>query len=627
MPIGIELLAPARNADTALHAIACGADAVYIAGPSHGARAAAANSVADVTRVVASAHRFGVKVYVTLNTIVFDHEISTVEQLIRDLYRAGVDALIIQDLGILRMNIPPIRLHASTQCDIRTPEKARFLADAGMSQLVLARELTIREMERIHETVPATPLEAFIHGALCVSYSGNCQAGYALARRSANRGECPQICRLPFTLIDGNGRTVMRDKHLLSLRDLNRSAHLLQMIEAGITSFKIEGRLKDDTYVMNVTAAYRRMLDDIIAAHPDRYSRTSAGHSAISFVPSLERAFNRGFTSYFTSGVRPAKKMASPDTPKFVGPIVATVTAASGCRITVNASVPLANGDGLCYFDSSNKLRGLRVNRVDGAVIHLAAPADIPRGTALMRNFDKRFADTMSTATAIRKLCATIELRTFPHGIVMTMTDELGNRVSATLRGEFDTARTPQEATRRKIVTKLGDTPFESDEIIDTLGDIFVPAAQLTSLRRHTAELLEAAGRVRYRFEYRTTEAKSAFSPGELTYHDNVANHLAAEFYADLGAVVGQRALETSETLPAGLTTVMTSRYCLRRELGACLHPRSADGPQRRIPEPLTLVNYPSESGSRPIKLYPEFDCRQCRMTISIKAPGQSPRQ
>lgn len=343
----LELLAPARNADTAISAILAGADAVYMGASSHGARKDAANSIDDIRRVTDFAHQFNAKVYATVNTIIYDRELRDVERLITDLYHSGTDALIVQDMGILRMDIPPIELHASTQCDIRSVEKARFLAEVGFTRLVLPRELSLREIEEIHSAVPDTELEAFIHGALCVSYSGDCRASFMTGGRSANRGECAQICRLPYTLTDSRGRKFMEDKHLLSLRDLNRSDSLGAMADAGVCSFKIEGRLKEEGYVKNTVAWYSRILDRVVGESGGNYRRLSAGRSNAGFNPSPEKSFNRGFTTYFLSGHAPVKGIASFDTPKATGTPVGKVKRCEGKVIIAELSAQLANGDGL----------------------------------------------------------------------------------------------------------------------------------------------------------------------------------------------------------------------------------------------------------------------------------------
>ncbi|MDE7396533.1 MAG: U32 family peptidase, partial [Muribaculum sp.] len=362
----LELLAPARNAEVARQAVLHGADAVYIGAAGFGARAAASNSFDDIKAVVEVAHSYGARVYVTVNTIVYDSELKGVEQMIRELYRVGVDALIVQDLGILRMDIPPIDLHASTQCDIRTHEKARFLESLGFSQLVLPRELSLEEIAAIRSAT-SVPLEAFVHGALCVSYSGDCQASQLTCGRSANRGECAQICRYAFDLYAGTSDyPVVRGKHLLSLRDLNRSDSLEAMAAAGISSFKIEGRLKDPAYVKNIVALYRRRLDAIIDSHPELYCRASEGITDLKFTPQADRSFNRGFTSYFLNGTPVDNpSMASPDTPKSRGQLVGTVRSVRDSGRIVEASLlhPLANGDGLGYFSPDEGFVGFRINK------------------------------------------------------------------------------------------------------------------------------------------------------------------------------------------------------------------------------------------------------------------------
>ncbi|MDE5785816.1 MAG: U32 family peptidase, partial [Duncaniella sp.] len=376
-PRKIELLAPARDLEIARKAIACGADAIYIGPSSHGARAAAGNSLDDISRLVDFAHPFGVRIYATVNTIVYDNEISQVEKLIDRLYRAGVDALIVQDMGILRMNIPPIDLHASTQCDIRSADKARFLASVGFSRVVLARELSAEEISRIFHEVDVE-LETFVHGALCVSYSGDCRASFAATGRSANRGECAQICRLKFDLTDAEGNILAPPKHYLSLRDLNRLPDIARLIEAGASSLKIEGRLKDASYVMNTVAAYRKRIDEVIAASGGRFIRSSYGSGNPGFNPDVNKSFNRNFTSYFFT--KPARNtcMASLATPKMTGAPVGMVVKCERGAIIINAKEKINNGDGLGYFTSEGIFTGFRVNRADGTRIYPATPISIP---------------------------------------------------------------------------------------------------------------------------------------------------------------------------------------------------------------------------------------------------------
>ena len=604
----LELLAPARTADTAIAAVTAGADAVYIGASSHGARRAAANSVAEIGRAAEFAHRFGARIYATVNTIVYDDEIRSVERLVGELYRAGVDALIVQDMGLLRMDLPPIELHASTQCDIRDAAKARFLADAGFSRLVLARELSLKEIAEIHAAVPQTPLEAFIHGALCVSYSGDCRASFVTTGRSANRGECAQICRLPFDLVDGSGRQLVSGRHLLSLRDLNRSSVMPELAGAGVTSFKIEGRLKDDAYVKNTVGAYSRILDRLVSESGGRYVRQSAGCVSLGFSPSLEKSFNRGFTPYFLTGRAPAKGMASMASPKAIGQKIGTVTACNAKFITARLDEPLANGDGLGFFTPAGAFTGFRLNRADGNRLFPASPQTIPAGTALYRNRDKNFDDQITAAKTRRTLAVDMSLHLrLPDRLMLEMTDERGVSASVvtTLDSPLQTAVTPQAAPRRKILDKLGATIYRAGRIVDLAGDYFIPASALASLRRDCVEALERASRMTYSYSYRLPEKPDAGLPqgSVLTVHDNVANRFAREFYSDHGASAIGSAVETGGD--NSQAPVMTTRYCLRRELGKCL--REPSGKEWK--GPLTLI-------SGPVRFRADFDCQACRMNL-----------
>lgn len=607
----LELLAPANNAEIALAAIKAGCDAVYIAGPSHGARRAAANSISDIHRVVDAAHPFGVKVYVTVNTIIYDHELDAVERMIWELWRAGVDALIVQDPGLLRLNLPPIDLHASTQCDIRTPDKARFLHSVGFSRVVPARELSIDELAEIHRVVPEVEIEAFVHGALCVSYSGDCRASAMAGNRSANRGDCAQICRLPFNLTDTRGNILIENKHLLSLRDLNRSESLREMAEAGVSSFKIEGRLKDADYVVNIVAHYSRLLDEIVAESCGKFQRASFGHSRCNFTPSPVKAFNRGFTTYFTSGRAPEDGMASIHTPKAIGEKVGTVVSSTGSVISAHLSAPLANGDGLGYFDRNNRFCGFRLNRIDGTKLYPAQRLSIPAGTTLWRNKDKAWDETMASARCSRTIRVDMELKLLPglDRIALHLSDERGCSASAIipLPSPAPEAITPQETHRSKILSKLGDTIYTPGQISDRVGCRFIPASALAQLRREAISALDSAARATYRRRERFAEKLSATLPHgtALSFHDNVANHLSRQFYCDHGATEIQPAVELSR--PEGETVVMTTRYCLRRELGRCL--KTPQG--RRWPNPLWLQN-------ANLRLRLEFDCSRCGMNIIL---------
>lgn len=596
----IELLAPARNADVAVAAILSGADAVYIGAPSHGARAAAANSVDDIARVCDFAHQFNARVYVTLNTLVYENELSHVEHLISGLYRAGVDALIIQDLGILRLDIPPIALHASTQCDIRTPEKALFLQNLGFSQLVLPRELTLDEIRVMRRKVNV-PLEVFIHGALCVSYSGACYASLLCGGRSANRGECAQICRLPYDLIDGNGNILISKKHLLSLRDLNRLPDLAALIDAGVSSLKIEGRLKDETYVRNVVSAYDLELRRLGVA------RTSDGIARRSFTPDINRSFNRGFTRHFIDGPKPAKgSLANFSSPKSLGPTVATVSSVKGKKIFLkNILSPLANGDGL-NFSSRNSIAGFRVNRFEQPnIIHAAENVtSLAPGALLRRNFDKTFVDALSSPKcASRHIPLSLTLWQSGDKVIL----EASDRTAAVITlPEIVPAKTPQQDTHRKILAKLGDTIFSLDSLDDHIPSVFIPASILADLRRKLVDAMTAGRAARFIRPHRAAEDPGAVCPVTPA---NVANSLAARVYRSHG-VTGPIAPACEISAPdADEAIAMTTRYCLRRELGACL----------RTPAGSTLPSTLILKSDKIPPLHLHFDCANCQMLIKIR--------
>lgn len=603
-PRKIELLAPARDAATAVAAFVHGADAVYIGASSHGARSAAANSLDDMARVVDEARKWDARVYATVNTLVYDSELKQVESLVTGLWRVGVDALIVQDMGLLRLDIPPIELHASTQCDIRDVATARFLADAGFARLVVARELSLEEIRAIHKEVPGVEIEAFVHGALCVSYSGDCHASFVATGRSANRGECAQICRLPYDLVDGAGNVIMAGKHLLSLRDMNRSAQVGDMVRAGVCSFKIEGRLKDAAYVKNTVAAYRRILDGVIDASDGALARASAGVSQVSFTPDLSRTFNRGYTSYFLTGTG---KMACFGTPKSIGARVGVTTAASsGKSVTVRLTAILSNGDGLGWFDASGRFCGVRLNRVDGNRLLFAREVDIPAGTALYRNSDKAWRDLLDGNTAHRYHSAELTLRAASGSrlaLDMALTGS-GLSVSVATVADLQPACSPQEGRHRQALGKTGDTVYKIVKINDAIPDTFVPLSVLTALRRAATAAMDRALRLNHRRRLRQPEG-TAMAPQGV----NVANAKARAFYRDHGVASPQDALETSLSTerPAGELRVMTTRYCLRRELDACLRTAGRD----KLPSRLFL----RASGGAPLFRL-DFDCSRCGMNV-----------
>ena len=609
--VDIELLAPARDADIAIAAIDHGADAVYMGASHHGARADATNTLEDVRRACDHAHRFGAKIYVTVNTLVYDNELKEVERLIHDLYDIGVDALIVQDLGILRLDIPPIALHASTQCDLRTPEKARFLESLGFSQLVMARELTLDEISAIR-AVTTVPLEAFVHGALCVSYSGRCAISQVIKGRSANRGECAQLCRLPYDLLDAKGRVLIEGKHLLSLRDLAQYDRLEQMMYAGVSSFKIEGRLKDVGYVKNVVAYYRRAIDRVISQRPEHYRRSSFGNEEFTFEPALEKSFNRGFTHYFLDERHPSDgtAMASIDTPKSQGEYLGRAIRCTGNALTIDTSAKLANGDGLSFIDAHGQFSGARVNRVlDSGTVLLRENADISRGAQIYRTADKAFNDLLDKPSASRTITVNATLRYTDGELSLTLDDERGNRVTHAIPCELQAAAKPQNDRQRIELAKLGGTIYRPGNI-QVLGDLFVPASLLSRLRREGIELLDQVQMSNRHIDKRRAEDKSVPYPTDaLVPADNVANQMAEQLYRDHGVKSIVPALEAG-TMASATTPLMHTRYCIRRQLGACLK-----GPNASIlPNELYL-----KTGNTKLKVI--CNCKLCEMTLTL--PGQ----
>ena len=599
----IELLAPARDATIAIAAIDHGADAVYIGATQWGARSQAGNSVADVAQVCDYAHQFGARIYVTVNTLVYDDELRDVEHLIDELWRAGADALIVQDMGLLRLNLPPIALHASTQCDLRTPAKARFLQDMGFSQLVMARELTLQEIKAIRQAV-SVPLEAFCHGALCVCYSGRCQASQALKQRSANRGECAQMCRLSYDLEDENEKKILSAKHLLSLRDMNRSDMLMPMIDAGVSSFKIEGRLKDVGYVKNVVAYYRQALDRIIAQHPGELRRSSSGTSSYSFTPSLAKSFNRSFTHYFLDERHPSAPMASFDTPKSMGEYLGKVKSVRGKSLIIDTRQPIANGDGLSYMGSDGNFTGIRVNSAEGNRVTLRTAVEIAAGTRVYRTYDKAMNDALSGPSASRTIAVNATLRQMAGGLALTLADERGNRVTHTMAlDDVQEAQSPQGSRQRDTLGKLGNTIYRLEHA-QVLDNLFIPASLLTQLRRDTVALLDRANNIAYQRPRRRPEQPEASYPTDvLTSADNVANHLAEQLYHEHGVKDIEPSLETGGTAHA----VMHTRYCLRRELGACLKGPRAGALPRQL-----YLRYGTT------RLRVQCHCDTCEMTLHL---------
>ncbi len=608
----LELLAPAKNADIGIEAVNHGADAIYIGGPAFGARANAENTVADIERLARHAHRFGARVFVTCNTILHDEEVASAERLIRQVHEAGADALIVQDMGLLELDLPPIQLHASTQTDIRHPEKARFLQDVGFSQIVLAREMTLTEIRKVAAATDCT-LEFFIHGALCVAFSGQCYISHAHTGRSANRGECSQACRLPYDLADKDGNLVASNQHLLSMKDNNQSANLRALAEAGISSFKIEGRYKDMAYVKNITAHYRQLLDEIMADSPE-YSRTSAGRSTFLFQPLADKTFNRGATDYFVNG-RTAD-IGAFDSPKFVGEPVGSVIRLDGKQrrhFDTTSAVELHNGDGLTFYDRKGELVGLRVNRAEKIGedfrVHTAdaIPAELFPGTGIFRNRDHEFEKMLEKKSAERRIDVDVVFAETPDGFALTLTDETGIRVTASLPHAKEPAKDADRAITglRESLGKLGATIFSARHIELQLTEAwFLPAGAINALRRDAAEKLEAdrIAALAPLPRRAPVEPPVQYPETELSYLANVLNQKARDFYHRHGVQLIEAAYEANEHLDDA--SLMITKHCLRYSFNLC--PKEVKGIR---PDPMTLIN-----GKERLTL--RFDCKRCEMHV-----------
>ena len=625
MTRALELLAPAKDLACGIAAIDHGADAVYIGAQRFGARASAGNSVADIAQLCDYAHQFQAKVYVTVNTIIYDDELEATRELLQQLADVKVDAILVQDMALLTShlqpstsnlppptsNLPPptFHLHASTQTDNRSADKVRWLRDLGFSRVVLARELTIDEIRAIHEAVPDVELEVFVHGALCVSYSGLCYASQHCFGRSANRGECAQFCRMAFDLVDADGQVVEHNRHLLSLKDMCQIDNLEALAEAGATSFKIEGRLKDMAYVKNVTAAYSERLNQIVRRHPDRYHRASAGRCTYTFTPNLQKTFNRGYTTYFANGRRP--DIASFDTPKAIGEFVGTVKELRRDSFNVAGTASFANGDGLCFFSplaaraassavQQSPLTGFRVNRVEGNRLYPQhMPEGLRPGIRLYRNNDQEFERLMAKASAVRKVRIPMSLEPTSDGFRLCSGD-----VAVEMTINHQRAEKPQHDNIVRQLTKLGNTPYECSEVMlaDDF-DYFIPSSQLAELRRLLVEALSAKNGSHKAHEpykpHRPYAPHKPYAPYTIPYLYNIANHEAARFYgvSDVSAY----------ELAGGEGPLMQCRHCLRYSLGYC----AKHGGQRPTwREPLSL----RLGDGRLFRL--EFDCKNCQMNV-----------
>lgn len=616
----LELLAPAKDLKCGIAAIDCGADAVYIGAARFGARQAVGNSIDDINELCEYAHKFGCKVYVTVNTIIYDNELEDTQKLLNELGRIGVDAILVQDMGITKLQLPQnVALHASTQTDNRSAEKVEWLARHNFDRVVLARELSLEEIRIIHQRVPQTELEVFVHGALCVSFSGVCYASEYCFGRSANRGACAQFCRMKFDLTDKDGNEIINQAHLLSLKDMCRIDSLEQLADTGVTSFKIEGRLKDINYVRNVTAAYNKQLNEIISRRGSEYERASSGVCDIRFTPNLNKTFNRGFTDYFLNGR--TSDLASFYTPKAMGEYVGKVKEIRGNSFNVAGTTSFANGDGLCFINSNNELEGFRINRAEGnRLFPLRMPRGLRKGIALYRNSDQLFEKELNGDNGQRKLGIRINIKASAEGLhieAKTCDEKLHINLQKDI--SLEKAQKSQVDNIKRQISKFGNTIFTVEDVIVEPTDFpwFIPNSILAEIRRQATD--ELMGRLSEMSENQKDtktkdQAQQLPDNGKVSFHSissyqhpymyNIANRLAHSFYEQEGMSDITPAFEIKK--PSS-PLVMQCRYCLRHELGQCKKSHKQSG---LLKEPLHL----RLADGRTFRL--EFDCKKCQMNI-----------
>lgn len=605
IPIRLELLAPARTAASGIIAVNFGADAVYIGAPAFGARAAAGNTVPDIGKLVQYAHQYHARVFVALNTILFDNELEEARRLIWQLHETGVDAIIVQDKGILMMDLPPVELHASTQAHNYHPERIQFLDQVGFSRIVLARELTLLQIRAIRE-VTAAELEFFVHGALCVSFSGQCYMSASQGGRSGNRGVCAQPCRKIYDLIDANGNIIEKQKHLLSLKDLDLSGHLADLASAGITSFKIEGRLKDDNYLKNITAFYRKRLDAFLEGSPD-FRKASSGRVYFDFDPNPSKTFSRGTGSYFLNGRNP--EMVNFDTPKSSGEYVGKVIRSKGKILEAELDTNLNNNDGITYFDGNGRLAGVKINTAKGNTITLASVVNLRAGTPLFRNYDHVYNEMLKQSRTIRKIGLSIRVAINGNTLTLHGEDEDGNRYGSSFGIEWQPAQKPENAREMFVaqLSKPGETPFEVTGItFEWEMPVFLPVSELNRLRRRFL-----IGFMDHRLANRPKNKIFQRNPAPVypvtavSFSENISNHLAAEFYRAHGVVQIEQAAEVTGNYKG--KKLMTMKHCLKYQLGYC--PREAAHKHSGWIEPIYLVD-----GNLKFRL--GFDCKTCQMEL-----------
>jgi len=619
----IELLSPAKNAEQGKAAIGHGADALYIGAPNFGARTAAGNSIEDIEELVRYSHLFGSKVFVTVNTLLYDDELEAAEKMIWQLYNSGVDALIVQDMGLLELDLPPIELHASTQTHNIDLQRIKFLEQVGFKRIILARETSLSAMSEISKNTTAD-LEAFVHGALCVSYSGQCYMSRYLdtlsregeadikAIRSGNRGSCTQPCRSSYNLTNSDGQTLIRNRHLLSLRDFSASQHIESMIDAGISSFKIEGRLKDIAYVKNVTAYYRQIIDNVLEGKKE-FRKASSGTTVYFFEPDIERTFNRGFTDYF---LIQRQKMASFATQKSLAKMIGTALPTRSNKVTIKSKESIIPGDGLCYFNNDGTLEGFLVNHVQGNVVTANKSLNISKESKIWRNNDIAFERKMNGDSAERKITVTMKVKYSDGALVATVTDEDGIIGEAKTTFTFEEAKEATKAVEniKRQLYKLGDTPFTAKEVETELSYVpFIPSSVLNQLRRDAIEELKNNRLKHFKPEVSSIEKNDVpYFETTAKRTDNIINTKAEEFYNRHGVSKIERGVDSISSaaeMARENTVLMRTKYCLRYELGQCLKRKCNKQIDKEYQEELFLEN----NGTR-FKL--TFDCQKCEMAI-----------
>lgn len=598
----LELLAPAKDLEHGKAAINHGADAVYIGAPMFSARKAAGTSLDQIEELSRYAHLFNAKVFVALNIILYDNELEEAEKLIQQIYEAGVDALIIQDMGILEMNLPPIPLHASTQTHNTTPEKVAFLEKTGFQRVILARELSIRQIEEIRNQT-SVELESFIHGALCVSYSGQCYMSQSVCGRSGNRGECAQPCRSAYNLVDDSGNIIIRNKHLISLKDLNLTTEIPEMVAAGVTSFKIEGRLKDMSYIKNIVSHYRIQLDAFLENKTD-YCRSSSGKLTFTFDPNPEKTFNRGYTNYNIRGRE--EKLSTYHTQKSVGTKVGKITGIKGNRLLYTGE-KLNPGDGICFFDQDNELKGFNVNRFENEAIIPSNTQSIFAGAILYRNFDIHFENGLKQSVDNRKITIEMKITGNLTNIRLQLRDEDGNSVSLEKNLDGNKANNPSQAESmlKAQLSKTGNTPFILKSIEIGLEDFpFIPIAQINELRRALTDLLIQERSKNYkRDEFKTEPNSYPYPQKTIDFRGNISNHLSEKFYNRHGVQIQEKAYELDRNVANEV--LMETKHCIRYQLDACLLTNKGN----TLKEPLFLKDQNTRYRLR-------FNCKDCVMLV-----------